>query len=306
MKRPFISKTDSMFLFTQMRAVSDHPVVAAAAHGGNTRGGAFDQITNAIQMSANVNLLCFLASSEHCDYYQWCVCSESSPRAKRWPVHSSGDSHSRLKSRLTCYLYSAVSHCNYPSSSPIPTWPRSATAIHRLEEKYGPLSHTASSYLEKAQKASLLVVVSSLTQGWSPHSISLFSLLLLLGELDIYAGENYYFSISRSTQKKENGIPHLARPTHLVLYLFLCTLFSSFVIDSFYPPHPTRSTALLPFPFLLLSVSLAPECVCRSDCWHSRISRWSWKRIKEPQSRESANRRAGLASCCRPSAEANY
>ncbi len=129
-------------------------------------------------------------------------------------------------------------------------------------------------------------------------------------------------------KKREKGIHHLARPTHLFSTLFLSTLLSPFV---FYSPPPLQSLippqlpSLLSLPllsssFLPLSVCLSLVlmgvcnvcvcvcvCVCRLDCWRCRISRWSWKRIKEPESREFTNGRAGLAACCFcPSAEANY
>lgn len=89
MKLPFISKPDNMFLFTQMRTVSDHPVVTAAPHGGNVRGGCIWSNNKChTNVSANVKLLCFLASSTHCDYYQRRI---RSSHAKRWPVHSPRD-----------------------------------------------------------------------------------------------------------------------------------------------------------------------------------------------------------------------
>lgn len=211
--------------------------------------GAFDQITNAIQMSLQMLSSQLLFGIKCILWLLSAVClqqipQQTSPHAKHWPVNSPW----RLQKQKVkidflwhCYLYLAVSDCNYRPPNPILTWPEEWNCgSHTRREIWAAISHN--SYLEKAQKASLLLVVSSLAKWWRPHSISLFSLLLLSGTLDIYAGENYYFSISRSTQKRKKASPTCPGPTHLFSTLFFSTLFSPRVTPLI-PPH-------LPFFFL--------------------------------------------------------
>lgn len=111
--------------------------------------------------------------------------------------------------------------------------------------------------------------------GFSSHSVmkptlhlSLFPSVVFRGARHLCWEELLFFHLKVYT-KKEKGIPHLARPTHLFLYLFLCTLFSSFVI---YPPPPSMFSASCCFLIPSL-VSLSCSLVCRLYCWQCRISR---------------------------------
>lgn len=155
MKLPFISKTGNMFLFTQLRTVSDHSVVTATPHGEIHKGVHLISNKCHTNVSANVKLLCFLASSSHCDYYQRCVCSETSPHAKRWPVDSPGDSKSRLKSRLTFYdLVIFIQQYQIATTSPPTPSPHGRGVKLRFahqRKNIGRYCIMHSSYLEKAQ-----------------------------------------------------------------------------------------------------------------------------------------------------------
>lgn len=214
------------------------------------KGGAFDQITN---VSANVKLLCFLASSAHCD--QRHVCSETSPRAKRRPVHSPGDSLSRLKSRLTFYdlFIFVLQYRTATTSSPnlLPTWQGVKLQFTHRRKHMG--RYHAEQRLGESPESLSPVVVSSLTQWRSPHSISLFFLLLFLGALDIYAGKNNYFSISQSSQMRKS-----ASPTRPIPLIFSCIYsFALLSPHSSFTPPPPPSTPIPVFPasccFLILS-----------------------------------------------------
>lgn len=128
-----------------------------------------------------------------------------------------------------------------------------------------------SSYLEKSQKASFLLLVSSLTHWWKPYSISLFPLLSLSGALDIYAGENYYFSISRSTQKKGKKasptwpVPLIYSQLYSFPLLYPCLHLFNLLSPLNSPPH-FLCLFLLPHSFPCLSVclplALMGVCVC--------------------------------------------
>lgn len=146
---------------------------------------------------------------------------------------------------------------------------------HTIEEKYGPLSRPAAAWKKPRKPLCCSWLLLSLTDE-TPHSIALFpSCVALSRSVDIYAQENYYFSISRSThthKKRERGIPHLARPTHLFLTLFLPTLLSTFVsyspppLQPLIPPQipsplsPPLSFFLIPSP-VFLSPSGSHVCV---------------------------------------------
>lgn len=95
----------------------------------------------------------------------------------------------------------------YQSPSPQTTPPRpgSENAVHTREEKYGPLSRTAATWKNPRKPPSCLWFLFSLAAPPLPPQLHVS--LLLSGAGDIYARENYYFSISRSSQNI--GLPHL-------------------------------------------------------------------------------------------------
>lgn len=186
-KLPFISKTDNnMFLSTQMRTVSNCPVVTAATHGKSIRG-AFHQIINAIQVYLQILSSWLLFGIKRTLWLLSALClrwipQQTSPHANRWPVHSPWRLQKQTKVEIDflwpCYLYLAVSYCNYCFTNPIHHMAREGNCdSHTTGELWAAI--TQSSYLEKAQKASLLLSVSPLTHRWNPHSISLFHLLSL-------------------------------------------------------------------------------------------------------------------------------
>ncbi len=140
---------------------------------------------NKCHTNVSANVGCFLAPSARCDYYQHYVWSESHNRQAHMLnaglCAPPGDSKSRLKSRLTFYdLVIFIWQYQIATTGP-PTHPHMAREwncdSHTRGEIWAAITH--SSYLEKAQKASLLLAVSSLTHWWNPHSISLFPPLSL-------------------------------------------------------------------------------------------------------------------------------
>lgn len=103
---------------------------------------------------------------------------------------------------------------------------------------------------------------------------------------------------SKGLQKKKQRCSKPA-PSHL--------LTSTLPLESLILPSSSFPTFSLVTSPVCLSPVCVCVCVCRPNCWRCRISRWSWKRIKEPKTWQFTNRRADLAACCFwPSAEANY
>lgn len=149
---------------------------------------AFDQLTNAIQMSLQMlsSWLLFWHQA-HTLITISSVCSES--HIRRAHMLNVGlctpprDSKNRLKSRLTffdlvIFIWQYQIATTGPPA-PSTTWPGSETAIHTLEEKNGLLSHSAATW-KNPRKPLSCSSASSLTHGWKPpHSISLFPLLSL-------------------------------------------------------------------------------------------------------------------------------
>lgn len=156
----------------------------------------------------------FLALSAHCDYYHtvsamspttdkptcWtlaCSLPLEAPKAdlsQDWLSMTSLSFFVGIRLPLPVPLAS-----NHPSTAR--EWKCSS---HTRGKIWAAITHC--SYLEKSQKASLLLVVSFLTCCPTPPP-QLHVSLLLSGAGDIYARENYYFSISRSSQNI--GLPHL-------------------------------------------------------------------------------------------------
>lgn len=166
-----------------------------------------------------------------------------------------------------------------PVRQPIPTWPESETAIHTLDEKYGPLQQLLGKIPESLFPA----------LGFFSHSLmkallhlSLSPSVTLRGTRHLCWGELLFFHLKVYTKKRKKGFAHLARPSHLFTALFLPTPLSlPPPLQSLIPPQQP-SPLSLPFPpssFLPLSVCLSSSgshgcvCVCRLNCWRCRISR---------------------------------
>lgn len=162
---------------------------------------------------------------------------QTSPHAKRWPVHSPGDSRSRLKSRLTLYdlVIFIWPHRIATTAPPAPPPHSQGVKLHFTQ---------CSRYMGHYHAQQLLGKIPdslSSASGFFSHSVmelQLFSFLLLLGALDINAGENYYFSISAAS-------PTCTAP---LIYSWLYSfplLFSSFVIPPPIPPPVCLPLVLL-------------------------------------------------------------
>lgn len=246
--------------------------------------GAFDQITNSIQMSLQMLSSWLLFGIERRLWLlsalrlQWnatavdptcwllaCALPPETPKAEvkidfRWP----------------CYLYLAVSDFNYwPASwEPPHGWGVKLWFTHYRGEIWAAITY--SSCLEKAQKASLLLVASSLTHWWNPPLHRSLPLLCRSQSVSRYlcSGELLFFHLKvyTHTHKKRERHPPPG-PSHSSILdfipshssLYVCLLLSSSSATS-YPPSNSLPTLpasfFLPHSFPGLSVSLWFSCVC--------------------------------------------
>lgn len=181
---------------------------------------------------------------------------QTSPHAEHRPAHSPGDSKSRLKSRLTLYdlvifIWQYQIATTGPSRHP------------DIAREWNWDSHTsgeiccyhAQQLLGKSPECFSPAHGFFSHSWWNLHSISLFPLLSLSGVLDIYAGENYYFSISRSAKKKKKkALSHSSILNSILFHssLSVCHLLPSTSTISD-PPAPTFSASffLIPSPVCL-------------------------------------------------------
>lgn len=154
-----------------------------------------------------------MALSAHCDYYQHCVCGESHNRQAHMLTAGlctpPGDSKSRLKARLTFYdlvIFIWQYHiATTAPSTPSTTWSGRETAIHTLQENYGPLSRRAATWKKPRKPLSCSRFLLSLTDETPTPSLSFTFCRSQPATRRLCYRENYYFSISRATQKKRGG-----------------------------------------------------------------------------------------------------
>lgn len=183
---------------------------------------------------------------------------QTSPHAEHRPAHSPGDSKSRLKSRLTLYdlvifIWQYQIATTGPSRHP------------DIAREWNWDSHTsgeiccyhAQQLLGKSPECFSPAHGFFSHSWWNLHSISLFPLLSLSGVLDIYAGENYYFSISRSAKKKKEKslVPLIYSQLYSFPLFSLRLSFTPLHLYNLWPPSPHFLCFFLPHSFSCLSPS---------------------------------------------------
>lgn len=231
----------------------------------------------------------FLALSAHCDYYHtvsamspttdkptcWtlaCSLPLEAPKAdlsQDWLSMTSLSFFVGIRLPLPVPLAS-----NHPSTAR--EWKCSS---HTRGKIWAAITHC--SYLEKSQKASLLLVVSFLTCCPTPPPPTPCLSSPLRGRRHLCKGELLFFHFKVFT--KHRPAPP-ARPTHPFSTLSLST---RSLCLSFTPLHLCNLplTALPAFSASLFF--LVPSPVCLSvflwqDCWQHRISRWNGLRSQNP------------------------
>lgn len=182
--------------------------------------GAFHQIIKAIQVYLQMLSSRFLVGIRRALWLLsaprlWWICVEqTSPQAKCWPVLLQTLNKKQTKDWLSMTLLSLFGSIRLQLllRRPHPPHGRGVELHFTLQEHYGLLS-----CIEASWKRPKKPLCSSRTP-MEPPPLHLSPTPSLSQPLDIYAGENYYFSISRSSSQK--GEERHVTPTWPIVLIY--------------------------------------------------------------------------------------